>query len=34
MLKRDSNTVEQYYKNWDKFDVDSELEKIDKELTK
>ena len=30
-MKRDGNSVSSYYKAWDKFDVDSELEKIEKE---
>ena len=28
-MKRDGNTVSDYYKAWDKFDVDKELEKVD-----
>lgn len=29
-LKRDVNTVTDYYKAWDKFDVDAEVEQLDK----
>ena len=31
-MKRDGNDVSSYYKAWDKFDVDNELEKIEKEV--
>lgn len=33
-LKRDGNTVSDYYKAWDKFDVDSELKKLEGEEDK
>jgi hypothetical protein len=28
-MKRDGNTVKDYYNAWDKFDVDKELEKVE-----